>query len=78
MNKQLPERIGKYIIKSLLGKGGMGRVYHAYDPIIGRDVALKVMLSDLAEDQHLKERFIREAQSAGRLRHPHIVTIYDL
>lgn len=78
MAKELPERIGKYVIKRLLGKGGMGRVYHAYDPIIGRDVALKVMLNDLAEDPHLKERFIREAQSAGRLRHPHIVTIYDL
>ncbi len=75
---KLPERIGKYVIKRLLGKGGMGRVYHAYDPFIGRDVALKVMLPDLAEDRVLKERFIREAQSAGRLRHPNIVTIYDL
>jgi len=74
----IPERIGKYVIKRLLGKGGMGRVYHAYDPLIGRDVALKVMLPDLAEDPTLKERFVREAQSAGRLRHPNIVTIYDL
>lgn len=75
---QVPERIGKYIVKKMLGKGGMGKVYHAYDPFIGRDVALKVMLAELAEDPHLKERFTREAQSAGRLRHPHIVTIYDL
>jgi serine/threonine protein kinase len=74
----IPERIGKYVVKRLLGKGGMGRVYHAYDPFIGRDVALKVMLPDLAEDPVLKERFVREAQSAGRLRHPNIVTIYDL
>ncbi len=73
-----PERIGKYVVKRLLGKGGMGRVYHAYDPLIGRDVAIKVMLPDLAEDPVLKERFVREAQSAGRLRHPNIVTIYDL
>lgn len=74
----IPERIGKYVVKRLLGKGGMGRVYHAYDPFIGRDVALKVMLPELAEDPVLKERFVREAQSAGRLRHPNIVTIYDL
>ncbi len=75
---RIPEKIGKYIIKRLLGRGGMGQVYQAYDPIIGRDVALKVMNPELAEDHTLKERFVREAQSAGRLRHPNIVTIYDL
>ncbi|MCS7312731.1 MAG: serine/threonine protein kinase [Acidobacteria bacterium] len=74
----VPERIGKYVIRRLLGQGGMGRVYHAYDPLIGRDVAIKVMLPEMAQNPDLKERFIREAQAAGHLRHPNIVTIHDL
>jgi len=74
----VPERIGKYVIRRLLGQGGMGRVYHAYDPLIGRDVAIKVMLPEVAQNPDLKERFVREAQAAGQLRHPNIVTIHDL
>ncbi|GBC84638.1 Serine/threonine-protein kinase PknB [bacterium HR11] len=74
----IPERIGKYVIRRLLGQGGMGRVYHAYDPLIGRDVAIKVMLPEAAQNPDWKERFVREAQAAGHLRHPNIVTIHDL
>jgi serine/threonine protein kinase len=66
------------MIDKRLGRGGMGYVYHAYDPLIKRDVALKVIHPDMAEDHMLIERFKREAQSAGGLRHPNIVTIYDL
>lgn len=77
-SEAVPERIGKYVIRRLLGQGGMGRVYHAYDPLIGRDVAIKVMLPEMARNPDLKERFVREAQAAGHLRHPNIVTIHDL
>jgi len=72
------QKIGKYIIKKKLGRGGMGYVYHGYDPYIKRDVAIKIIHPDLAEDTMLVERFKREAQSAGGLRHPNIVIIYDL
>ena len=56
----------------------MGYVYRAVDPFLKRDVALKTMLKDVSEDPDLRTRFVREAQSAGGLRHPNIVTIYDL
>lgn len=72
------QKIGKYVIVNRLGRGGMGYVYHAKDPLIKRDVAIKIIHPDLAEDTMLIERFKREAQSAGGLRHPNIVTIYDL
>ncbi len=79
MTDNLPEqKIGKYIIVKKLGRGGMGYVYHAKDPYIQRDVAIKIIHPDFAEDNTLIERFKREAQSAGGLRHPNIVTIYDL
>lgn len=56
----------------------MGYVYRAHDPVLKRDVAIKTMLKGLSEDEELRTRFLREAQSAGGLRHPNIVTIYDL
>ncbi len=56
----------------------MGYVYRALDPFLKRDVAIKTMLKDVSEDPDLRTRFVREAQSAGGLRHPNIVTIYDL
>jgi serine/threonine protein kinase len=73
-----PQKIGKYTIIERIGRGGMGYVYKAVDPFLKRDVALKTMLKDVSEDPDLRTRFIREAQSAGGLRHPNIVTIYDL
>ena len=76
------ERIGRYQILGELGRGAMGVVYRAQDPAIGRVVAIKtIRLSDLtdpAERDRLRERLHREAQSAGVLSHPHIVTIYDI
>ena len=76
------ERIGRYEIVSELGRGAMGIVYLAHDPRIGRDVAIKtIKLADQAapdERQALRDRLFREAQSAGRLSHPGIVTIYDI
>ena len=76
------ERIGRYEIISELGRGAMGIVYKAHDPRIGRDVAIKtIRLADQGtpdETQALRDRLFREAQSAGRLSHPGIVTIYDI
>src|SRR5512134_2820947 len=75
-----PARIGKYQIVGELGKGGMGVVYKGHDPVIRRDVALKVIRKrdlDPQDAEHVLERFKREAQAAGNLSHPHIVAIYE-
>ena len=74
----MSSKIGKYEILEVLGRGGMGVVYKAYDPILDREIALKTMTADGLKDPVLKERFYREARAAGRLRHPNIVTIYEL
>jgi serine/threonine-protein kinase len=76
------ESIGRYKITGELGRGAMGVVYRATDPAIGRTVAIKVIrLSEFTaagERERLRERLFREAQSAGMLSHPGIVTIYDI
>jgi len=76
-----PANIGAYEIAGELGRGGMGVVYDARDPIIGRAVALKTILwrdvGDANEQAWLRDRLFREARSAGSLNHPSIVTIYD-
>ncbi len=74
----MPTKLGKYEIKAELGRGAMGVVYSARDPRLGRPVALKTMSPSVAGDPELLQRFYREAQSAGQLRHPNIVTIYDI
>ena len=76
----MPERltkIGKYVVECVIGEGAMGVVYRAADPLINRRVAIKVMADSLAQDPALRERFLREAQAAGSLQHPNLVTIYD-
>jgi hypothetical protein len=72
------KKLGKYEVLGELGHGAMGVVYRARDPIINRLVALKTITTGLASDPGLLERFYREAQSAGGLQHPNIVTIYDM
>ncbi len=67
----------RYEIKRRLGSGGMAEVYLAYDRHLGRQVALKVLLSKYANDEQFIERFRREASSAAGLNHPNIVQIYD-
>jgi serine/threonine protein kinase len=76
------DRIGKYKILGILGKGGMGIVYKGLDPDIEREVAIKTIRFDTFLDGPAKEemlnRVIREAKAAGRLNHPNIITIYDV
>ena len=79
--KGTPQRLGRYVIERRLGRGAMGAVYLARDPRINRAVALKVIpIEKEFEDEDLEEarlRFFREAESAGRLTHPNIITVYD-
>jgi len=78
MTDALPTRIGKYEIVELVGEGAMGTVYRATDSVLGRTVAVKVMNASIARQQDHRQRFLREAQAAGSLQHPNVVTIYDL
>lgn len=76
-----PQRLGRYVIEKRIGRGAMGCVYLAKDPRINRAVALKAIpIEKEFEDEELKEarlRFYREAESAGRLTHPNIITVFD-
>lgn len=69
---------GRYEVLKLIGEGGMANVYLGYDIILKRDVAIKVLRGDLADDDKFIRRFKREAQSASLLNHPNIVQIYDV
>ncbi len=71
-------KLGKYEVLAELGQGAMGVVYCARDPIINRLVAVKTITTGVAADPFLLQRFYREAQAAGGLQHPNIVTIYDM
>ncbi len=76
-----PERLGRYVIERRIGRGAMGAVYLAKDPRINRAIALKAIpIEKEFEDEELREarlRFYREAESAGRLTHPNIITVFD-
>ncbi|MBN2226377.1 MAG: CHASE2 domain-containing protein [candidate division Zixibacteria bacterium] len=76
------KQLGRYQVSDVVGKGAMGMVYKGIDPAINRNVALKTIrldfVNDPAELEELKERLFREAQAAGMLSHPNIVTIYDV
>src|SRR5580693_5310464 len=74
----LPQHIGKYEVLEEVGRGAMGVVFRARDPVIGRPVAVKTITTGIAEDPELWERFRREAVAAGGLQHPNIVTIYEM
>lgn len=71
-------QVGRYLVQSRLGRGGMATVYRAHDPTIGRDVAIKFLHASLAEDEDCKTRFLREARAAGGLSHPNIVVVHDV
>ena len=71
-------KVGPYEVVELLGAGGMGEVYRGRDTRLGRDVALKILPSDLAADAARRERFLREARIVSVLNHPHICTIHEV
>jgi serine/threonine protein kinase len=77
----IPQRLGKYPVTDILGKGAMGIVYLGRDPVIMRPVAIKTIRKELIEDDEKAEsmsaRFRREAQAAGGLNHPNIVAVYE-
>lgn len=71
-------KIGKYEIRNLLGEGGMGSVYLAFDPLIEREVALKILAPAVSGNKSALQRFLGEARAIGRLNNPHVVSVYDI
>ncbi len=74
---EIPERIGRFVIRRFLGEGAFGRVYEAHDSRLDRVVALKVAKPELMHNPKRVQRFLREAKAAANLRHPHIVPVFD-
>ena len=73
---QLPARLGKYELQQFLG-GGMSHVYRAYDTVIGRTVAVKILTEHAAQDANARDRFLSEARTAARVTHENVIAIYD-
>jgi len=78
MDLNLGTRLGRYEIRSLIGRGGMGVVYCGHDTELNRDVAVKVLPADVSEDADRLSRFKQEAQALARLNHPNILSILDV
>jgi eukaryotic-like serine/threonine-protein kinase len=74
----MPETVGRYEILEKIGQGGMGTVYKAFDPLLRRTVAVKLISAVLDDKPEMRERFFREARAAGQLSHKNIIVIYDL
>ncbi|MBI5334978.1 MAG: serine/threonine protein kinase [Burkholderiales bacterium] len=74
-----PGQIGRYALKYRIGEGGLGTVYAAHDPLLSRLIAIKTVNVDIPADQRASfdDLFLNEAKAAGRLSHPHIVTVFD-
>lgn len=73
-----PEKFGQYRVLKMIGKGGMGSVFLAEDPLLHRRVAIKTLRPELAIDEVSKKRFLREARIVSGIKHEHIVTIYNV
>jgi len=73
----MPAKVGRYELVEKIGRGGMGVVYRGRDSVLGRPVAVKMLVSDVDVSEETRERFFREARSAGQLTHRNILTIYD-
>lgn len=74
---RLGTRFGPYELRSLIGVGGMGEVYRAYDTVKGREVAVKLLRAEFAADPRFQERFRRESRVAARLQEPHVIPVHD-
>lgn len=72
------QHLGRYEIRSIIGKGGMGEVYSAHDSELGRNVAIKILPSEFTTDPDRKVRFRQEARVVSALNHPNIITIYEI
>jgi eukaryotic-like serine/threonine-protein kinase len=70
-------RISRFVIRAKLGQGAFGAVYRAYDPQLDREVAIKIPHASVVANPNRVERFLREAKAAAKLRHPHIVPVFD-
>jgi serine/threonine-protein kinase len=77
LNAVAPEKLGRYVIARVLGQGGMGAVYEAEDPALGRRVAVKVLRED-RHDAQFTDGLQREAQALAKLEHPNVVSVYDV
>src|SRR5882757_10019603 len=77
VGSRLGTRFGPYELQSLIGVGGMGEVYRAYDTVRERTVALKLLRTDVAADPSYQDRFRRESRIAARLQEPHVIPVHD-
>jgi serine/threonine protein kinase len=77
IDERLGMAVGKYRIDRCLGRGALGVVYSAEDTVLGRRVALKLLLESAASDPANARRFLREARAAAQINHPHVVTVHD-
>lgn len=72
------DRLGRYELLEPVGSGGMGRVMRARDTVLDREVAIKLLPEELADDPQRRERFEREARAAAALNHPNLLTVHDV
>jgi len=77
LRPEVPSRLGSYEVGEMIGEGAFGSIYRATQPSVGREVAIKVVRPELANDPQFVRRFEVEAQTVARLEHPHIVPLYD-
>jgi serine/threonine-protein kinase len=73
-----PEQAGRYVLREEIARGGMGAVYHAHDPVLGRTLAVKILLDPLRVGPDAASRFLEEARLTGQLQHPGIPPLHDL
>ena len=76
-NSRIGTELAGYRLEALLGRGGMGVVYRAHDLALDRNVALKILSPELAEDERFRERFLTESRLAAAIDHQNIIPIYD-
>jgi serine/threonine protein kinase len=77
-SEALPSSIGRYQVRRLLGRGGMGEVYLCADPALGRQVAIKILPANLVSDEKMRGRFLNEARAVAGINHPNVITIHDV